>query len=186
MPAANLTFIRRLLPRTVEASSEAPHAQARPPPPRTFGHHALTSVAQHLQRVYHDIVVIEAVLEPSVLFTCKIAAFARKGKLQRVTREIECRVSHGQGTVSPLVHIRPEFPRSQAKCSVPCSNQLSSNAWLSFPHSIVDREHDSNKEIILIIGNFSIRKKRNRTPDTSRPEYSRIPLQKKLWTYKIW
>jgi hypothetical protein len=64
--------------------------------------------------------------------------------------------------------------------------QLSPNAWLSFPHSIFDKEHDSHKEIILIIGNFSIRKKRNRTPDTSRHEYSRMPLQKVLSSYTAW
>ena len=51
-------------------------------------------------------------------------------------------------------------------------------------HSFVDREHDSNKEKMLIIGNFS--KKRNCTPDTSRTEYSRIPLQKMLSSYTIW
>jgi hypothetical protein len=63
--------------------------------------------------------------------------------------------------------------------------QLFPNAWFSFPHSIFDKEHNSHKEIILIIVN-PIRKKRNRTPDTSRYEYSRIPLQKVLSSYTAW
>jgi hypothetical protein len=128
-------------------------------------------------------VVILAILEPIALCTCKIASFARKGIVQSITRPTDCRVS--QGTVSPLVHIRTEFPSSQAKCSVPCGNQLSPNAWLSIPHFGVDKEQDSHKEIYLISGNVSIRKKRNRVPDISPLEYPRMPLQKVLSIYYI-